>query len=126
MERKVSTEIKELISHIQVTRDHISQLTGKRSSSSQSLTGGSAQPEGIFIEDVKSSRSRSSSSVKSSSGLPELESASRESEKLEESPEKQEITSSQPTVKGEEAEQLFPGFKEVKPYLRYVPDPSKK
>ena len=31
-----------------------------------------------------------------------------------------------PTVKQDEAETKFPGFKQVKPYLRYVPDPTKK
>ena len=30
-----------------------------------------------------------------------------------------------PTVKNEEAETLFPGFNQVKPYLRYTPDPTK-
>merc|ERR1712038_902711 len=29
-----------------------------------------------------------------------------------------------PSVKNDEAEKLFPGFREVKPYLRYTPDPS--
>ena len=30
-----------------------------------------------------------------------------------------------PTIKGEEASKLFPKIKELKPYLRMVPDPSK-
>jgi len=30
-----------------------------------------------------------------------------------------------PAVSNEEAEQKFPGFKTVKPYLRYTPDPTK-
>ncbi len=30
-----------------------------------------------------------------------------------------------PAVSDEEAEKMYPGFKTVKPYLRYTPDPTK-